>query len=54
MKRYMKRLLPVLLAVFMLAGCSSGGGKKADGDKQKVRLVLDWTPNTNHTGIYVA
>ena len=54
MKRYMKRLLPVLLAVFMLAGCAGGAGKQADGDKKKVRLVLDWTPNTNHTGIYVA
>ena len=21
---------------------------------EKVSLVLDWTPNTNHTGIYVA
>jgi ABC-type nitrate/sulfonate/bicarbonate transport system substrate-binding protein len=22
--------------------------------KEKVRIVLDWTPNTNHTGLYVA
>jgi ABC-type nitrate/sulfonate/bicarbonate transport system substrate-binding protein len=32
----------------------------ADGEnteaatKEKVRIVLDWTPNTNHTGLYVA
>jgi len=25
----------------------------ADG-KQKISFVLDWVPNTNHTGIYVA
>lgn len=24
------------------------------GKKEKVRIVLDWTPNTNHTGLYVA
>lgn len=23
-------------------------------EKEKVRMVLDWTPNTNHTGLYVA
>ena len=26
----------------------------ADGEKTKVSFVLDYTPNTNHTGIYVA
>lgn len=46
----------VLLAL-LLAGCTgattpstSGGAAKLD----KVTLALDWTPNTNHTGIYVA
>ena len=39
----------------LLAGCGgssapSGGG----GPLTKVTLALDWTPNTNHTGIYVA
>jgi ABC-type nitrate/sulfonate/bicarbonate transport system substrate-binding protein len=24
------------------------------GKPEKVRIVLDWTPNTNHTGLYVA
>ncbi len=24
------------------------------GEKEKIRIVLDWTPNTNHTGLYVA
>lgn len=27
---------------------------KSDGQKQKVTVLLDWFPNTNHTGIYVA
>jgi ABC-type nitrate/sulfonate/bicarbonate transport system substrate-binding protein len=46
-----------LLVALALAGCSSqpsapnssGSGKLTD-----VTLALDWTPNTNHTGIYVA
>lgn len=44
------------------AGSAAGGsagdnGNAADGaDKplEKVRVVLDWSPNTNHTGLYVA
>jgi ABC-type nitrate/sulfonate/bicarbonate transport system substrate-binding protein len=27
---------------------------KDTAKKEKVRIVLDWTPNTNHTGLYVA
>lgn len=48
----------------LLAGCGSnaGGGTNAVGNKeedagqqlQKVQVVLDWSPNTNHTGLYVA
>jgi ABC-type nitrate/sulfonate/bicarbonate transport system substrate-binding protein len=34
--------------MMIFAGC---GGKKAEGT---IRVVLDWTPNTNHTGLYVA
>ncbi|MCL2271154.1 MAG: ABC transporter substrate-binding protein, partial [Treponema sp.] len=43
-----KALAPVCVMA-VLIGCS---GKKADANL--VRLVLDWTPNTNHTGLYVA
>jgi ABC-type nitrate/sulfonate/bicarbonate transport system substrate-binding protein len=41
-------MLVVTVALF-LAGCS---GKKTDANH--IRVVLDWTPNTNHTGLYVA
>lgn len=37
----------VLLAV---AGC----GRSATATTHKVTVVLDWTPNTNHTGVYLA
>jgi len=36
------------VAVLVLAACS----KKTDANQ--IRVVLDWTPNTNHTGLYVA
>ena len=37
----------LLAAVAMLGGCGSAG-------RDKATLMLDWVPNTNHTGIYVA
>jgi ABC-type nitrate/sulfonate/bicarbonate transport systems, periplasmic components len=35
-----------------LAGCSSSSTPA--GARQDVTVVLDWTPNTNHTGVYLA
>lgn len=31
-----------------------GGVNDSKAEKKTVRVVLDWTPNTNHTGLYVA
>lgn len=33
---------------------STAAETTAPAAKEKVRIVLDWTPNTNHTGLYVA
>lgn len=51
-------------ATLVLAGCGSSNGsdansgsgdsKPASGEKTKLTFCLDYTPNTNHTGIYVA
>lgn len=44
-------------AAAALAGCSNGnkaGSGSASGNLKKITFVLDWTPNTNHTGVYVA
>lgn len=56
-----KKILAAVLTACMLisvAACSSSsdGGKKDSGseDLEKITFVLDWTPNTNHTGLYVA
>lgn len=46
----MKRIFMLFFSVFMLFSCSN----KEDSNLKEITLVLDWTPNTNHTGIYVA
>lgn len=63
MKNRFRFLTIVLIIVFvsltLLNGCSgqtgNEGGKEGTGDQlEKVTLMLDWSPNTNHTGIYAA
>lgn len=63
-----KRTLAAVMAAAMLAlgmaGCGSANNSNsennetattaASAEKTKVTFVLDWTPNTNHTGLYVA
>ena len=63
-----KRILAAVMAAAMLtlgmAGCGSANNSNsennetattaASAEKTKVTFVLDWTPNTNHTGLYVA
>lgn len=51
MKKGLKMLLAASL-LFSFAGCSAE--KKAESKEKKVTVVLDWFPNTNHTGLYVA
>ena len=36
----------IITLILTLTGCQ--------GNKDKITVVLDWTPNTNHTGMYVA
>ena len=51
-----KRLYTFILAVVMLFTCLTGCGNSGsnENDLTKITFVLDWTPNTNHTGLYVA
>lgn len=41
------------LAALTLVGCTGPAQAKAE-DLTPVTVVLDWTPNTNHNGLYVA
>lgn len=56
----MKKGLWALLAIVftVLVGCNSEKEDKNVSDNgevlKAVSIVLDWTPNTNHTGLYVA
>jgi len=36
----------ICISIFLLIGCKK--------DENTVRVLLDWTPNTNHTGLYAA
>ena len=57
-----KKWLAAALCVTMLAvltGCKSssqaaGTEDNKESKEEKLTFVLDWTPNTNHTGLYVA
>lgn len=60
-----KKMIAMVLCLILTAGLTACGGKNGndsaannggtDSTKpEKVRIVLDWTPNTNHTGLYVA
>lgn len=52
-----KKLVSLLLCValvFSFAACSKSEGKTDEKELKKVTVSLDWTPNTNHTGLYVA
>lgn len=65
-----KKSIKALLITFVLAfavlayGCGGSENEKASsaadsagsaaGDAKEITFCLDWTPNTNHTGLYVA
>ncbi|MBQ8029720.1 MAG: ABC transporter substrate-binding protein [Clostridia bacterium] len=50
----MKKFLVLILALCLILSFSACGGKENDNEKKEITLCLDWTPNTNHTGFYVA
>jgi ABC-type nitrate/sulfonate/bicarbonate transport system substrate-binding protein len=48
--------LALVALVALVAGATACGSSSSgdSGDVEKVTLLLDWTPNTNHSGIYIA
>lgn len=44
----------VLTSLMFITGCSTNNKTDENSGLEKVTLILDWTPNTNHTGFYVA
>ena len=51
-KRKISAVMISILSLTILAGCAKK--EVSENLLEKVTLILDWTPNTNHTGIYVA
>ncbi len=52
----MKKVWLFVVLSLLLTACGTDQSKesKKKGDLEKIQFVLDWTPNTNHTGLYVA
>ncbi len=60
LKRYLASfMVPIMVSVMItgvLTACGNDGGELSKNDEGLVEITfcLDWTPNTNHTGLYVA
>ncbi|WP_113930385.1 ABC transporter substrate-binding protein [Bacillus sp. P14.5] len=56
----MKKAFAVLFSAVLITGCGQNNneGQNESGSEsetlKEVSVVLDWTPNTNHTGLYAA
>lgn len=56
----MKKIIGIGICLGMMAmfcGCGADRDNSREADKKgltEITMVLDWTPNTNHTGLYVA
>ncbi|HHW30254.1 MAG TPA: ABC transporter substrate-binding protein [Clostridiaceae bacterium] len=56
----------IIFAIILITGCTSKGQKDTQNNQnnsnqeenkaelENITIVLDWVPNTNHTGLYVA
>ena len=50
----MKKFIALLLALTMIFALAACGKSAEPAETETITVVLDWTPNTNHTGIFVA
>lgn len=49
-----KKILAGILTAAMALAMTAGSFSVQADELEKITFVLDWTPNTNHTGLYVA
>ena len=52
--KHMRRILAAGLALLMAGSLAACSGDTQEEGLTEVTICLDWTPNTNHTGLYVA
>jgi len=50
----MTTLIAAVLVAVIVGGCGSSDSPDDGGGQTPVSIALDWTPNTNHIGIFVA
>lgn len=50
----MKKIIVLLLSFALMLSLMGCTGSPAKDEAESITMVLDWTPNTNHTGIFVA
>ncbi|WP_034622561.1 ABC transporter substrate-binding protein [Cellulomonas sp. URHE0023] len=48
------RLLVAVASLAVLSACSTAQAGDPSQDRRPVSVILDWTPNTNHSGLYIA
>lgn len=59
-RKIMSNVLLIAFSMLIFTACGQKQGgieqqeKKSEDALTKVKVILDWTPNTNHTGLYVA
>lgn len=54
-KRKICMLITSIMTIAILTGCGANKiSNETNKELKKVKLILDWVPNTNHTGFYVA
>lgn len=46
-------MIASLFTLLIITACTSSGSEEAS-DLESIDFILDWVPNTNHTGLYVA
>ena len=53
MKKSIGLFFSIILGFVFFSACQNSV-KQSSSDLKKIDFILDWTPNTNHTGLYVA
>lgn len=52
--KYRKRIFAAVLVLLLTLAVTGCAEKKQEKEQTDLTICLDWTPNTNHTGLYVA
>lgn len=54
MKKIVSLIIIMSILLSISVGCENENNTGANVELEKVTVILDWVPNTNHTGLYVA